>query len=75
MNYLAYLLLIGSSKAIETAESPINFSYMKKDLAASDNYSILSSISNWFGGDAEDESLDHKYQMRQLAQWYDATGT
>jgi len=75
MNYLAYLLLIGSSKAIETASSPINFSYMKKDLAASDNYSILTSISNLFGGDAQDASLDHEYPMRKLASWLDATGT
>ena len=74
MNYLAYLLLIGSSSAIESAESGINFSYMKKDIAATDDYSILGSISNWFSGDADNETLDHKYQQRHLAQWYDKTG-
>lgn len=51
MNKIAYLLLLGTASA--SSDEPINFSYMKrKESAKIEDYSILSTVSNWFTAEA-----------------------
>jgi hypothetical protein len=67
MNPIAYLLLIGSATAV--SDEPINFSYMKrKESAKTDDYSILSTVSNWFTGEASSGDLELKYKSKRSMQ-------
>lgn len=68
MKKTAYYLLLG---AVSSSEESINFSYMKKkELAATtntDEYSILSTVSNWFTGDKDGgDELETQYKKRSL---------
>jgi hypothetical protein len=67
MNKIAYLLLVETATAV--SDEPINFSYMKrKESAKTDDYSILSTFSNWFSGEASSEDLNLKYKTKRSLQ-------
>jgi hypothetical protein len=67
MNKIDYLLLVGTASAV--SDESINFSYMKrKETAKTDEYSMLSSVSNWFTGEASNEDLDLKYKPKRSLQ-------
>ena len=67
MNKIAYLLLVGTASAV--TDDSINFSYKKrKETAKIDDYSVLSTISNWFTGEASSDGLDLKYKTKRSLQ-------
>ena len=67
MNKIAYLLLVGTASAV--SDESINFSYMKrKESAKVDDYSVLSTISNWFTGDASSDDLALKKKTKRSLQ-------
>jgi hypothetical protein len=65
------LVLLGVTSA---NSDNINFSYMKKkEMGVKDDFSILSSVSNWFSGTDGDEFFDETSRNLQSAyQFYDA---
>ena len=63
MKSQAALMAIGLVTAVE--KDSLNYSYMKKKtLGVKDDFSILSTVSNWFSG-SSDSAMEHEARKLQ----------